>query len=67
MQSRGRVVLIDIFDQPPLRNPWKFLQRLGYDQTAVHGALAGLPLAPQSRRIGPFTLREVSSETASAE
>lgn len=50
----GRVVLIDIFDTPPDRNPWKFLRRLGYDHVAVERRLQRLPMERTSRRVGPF-------------
>lgn len=53
----GRVVLIDIFDTPPDRNPWKFLRRLGYDHAAVERDLVRLPVDWTSRSSGPFTLR----------
>jgi hypothetical protein len=55
----GQVVLLDLFDLPPQRNPWKFLQRLGYDHVAIARALEGLPVDRASRRVGPFTVRTV--------
>lgn len=54
----GRVVMIDIFDTPPDRNPWKFLRRLGYDHAVVERSLKRLPVERTSRRVGPFTIRE---------
>jgi hypothetical protein len=54
-----RVVLLDLFDQPPQRNPWKFLQRLGYDHAGIAQALEGLPVDRTSRWVGPFTVRTV--------
>ncbi len=54
----GRVVLIDIFDTPPDRNPWKFLRRLGYDHAAVERDLERLPVDRTSRSSGPFTVRD---------
>jgi hypothetical protein len=53
----GRVVLIDLFDIPPERNPWKFLRRLGYDHAMVESALESLPVEKSSRRVGPFMVR----------
>ncbi|MEA2601769.1 MAG: hypothetical protein QOF89_2761 [Acidobacteriota bacterium] len=58
-QTGGRVVLLDLFDLPPQRNPWKFLQRLGYDHAGIALALEGLPMDRSSRRVGPFTVRTV--------
>lgn len=59
LQGGGRVVLVDLFDTPPRRNPWKFLERLGYDYPAVHRSLEGLPVEPTSREVGPFRVRKV--------
>ena len=59
LATGGRIVLIDLFDQPPRRNPWKFLQRLGYERTVVAQVLDTLPTAHASRRLGPFTVRSV--------
>lgn len=55
----GRVVLLDLFDTPPERNPWKFLRRLGYDHATVERSLERLPGESGSRRVGPFTVRTV--------
>ncbi len=52
-------MLLDLFDLPPQRNPWKFLQRLGYDHAGIAQALEGLPVDRTSRRVGPFTVRTV--------
>jgi hypothetical protein len=57
LDAGGRVVLIDLYDTPPERNPWKYLRRLGYDHAAVERSLADLPLESASRRVGPFTVR----------
>ena len=65
--SGGRIVLIDLFDQPPQRNPWKFLQRLGYEHAAVASMLETLPTARESRYLGPFTVRSVPAASTSAE
>jgi hypothetical protein len=65
LQSGGRVVLIDLFDTPPRRNPWKFLERLGYDYPAVQRALEGLPVEPASREVGTFRVRTVQSRLSS--
>src|SRR4051794_10279790 len=43
-RAGGRVVLLDLLDLPPQRNPWKFLQRLGYDHAGIARALEGLPV-----------------------
>jgi hypothetical protein len=56
-RSGGRVVLLDLFDLPPHRNPWKFLQRLGYDHAGIERALEDLPVDRISRKVGPFTVR----------
>lgn len=61
--SGGRILLIDLFDQPPRRNPWKFLQRLGYEHADVMQMLDALPTARESRRSGPFTVRNVPEST----
>lgn len=53
-----RVVLIDVFDMPLDRAPWKFLRRLGYDHAQVEAALARLPIDRVSRTVGPFRVRE---------
>jgi hypothetical protein len=58
----GRVVLLDLFDLSPQRNPWKFLQRLGYDHAAIARALEGLPMDRASRRVGPFTVRTIPAD-----
>lgn len=59
VETGGRVVLVDLYDTPPLRNPWKFLHRLGYERSDLHAALAGFPVDRASRRVGPFTVREI--------
>ena len=56
----GRVVLVDLFDLPPRRSPWKFLRRLGYDHAAIVRALEGFSVDRASRRVGPFTVRLVA-------
>jgi hypothetical protein len=56
----GRVVLIDLFDTPPERNPWKFLRRLGYGHATVERTLERLPVEKSSRRVGPFTVRKTA-------
>jgi hypothetical protein len=56
--AAGRpVALLDLFDTPRLRSPWKFLHRLGYEHDDVLGVLGRYPA--QTRRLGPFTLRWV--------
>jgi hypothetical protein len=59
LDAGGRVVLIDLYDTPPERNPWKYLRRLGYDHAAVERALADLPVESASRQVGPFKVRGV--------
>jgi hypothetical protein len=62
--SQGRpVALIDIFDTPADKNPWKFLRRLGYERSGILATVEGFPVEPQSRLLGPFTLRWVRSKT----
>lgn len=56
-RAGARVVLVDLFDLPPWRPPWKFLRRLGYDHAAVARALEGFSVDHASRRVGPFTVR----------
>jgi hypothetical protein len=56
--AAGRpVVLLDLFETPPNRSPWKFLRRLGYEHDDVLEILQRYPAEP--RRLGPFTLRWV--------
>lgn len=55
-----RVVLIDIFDTPRDRNPWKFLRRLGYDRRRIERALdERFSSKGASRQMGPFRIRTV--------
>ncbi|HYG61191.1 MAG TPA: hypothetical protein VEL74_01310, partial [Thermoanaerobaculia bacterium] len=65
VETGGRVVLLDLYDTPPDRNPWKFLRRLGYERSDLHAVLAGLPVDKASRRVGPFRVREAKSNTTS--
>jgi hypothetical protein len=51
------VALLDLFDTPRLRSPWKFLRRLGYEHDDVLETLGRYP--GETRRLGPFTLRWV--------
>jgi hypothetical protein len=58
--ASGRpVALLDLFDTPRLRSPWKFLRRLGYEHDDVLAVLGRYPA--ETRRLGPFTLRWVRS------
>jgi hypothetical protein len=59
IEESGRVVLVDLYDTPPDRNPWKFLRRLGYERSDLHAALAGFPVGRSSRQVGPFTVRDI--------
>jgi len=43
LASGGRVVLIDLYDTPRDRNPWKFLRLLGYERDAVERELSRYP------------------------
>ena len=61
LNTGGTVVLIDLYDTPPDRNPWKYLRRLGYDHAAVERALADLPVESASRQVGPFSVRRAYS------
>jgi hypothetical protein len=64
LDAGGRVVLIDLYDTPPERNPWKYLRRLGYDHATVERSLADLPFESASRRVGPFTVRTAGLPSA---
>jgi hypothetical protein len=56
--ASGRpVALLDLFDTPPQRSPWKFLRRLGYEHDEVLRILDRYPA--ETRRLGPFTLHWV--------
>jgi hypothetical protein len=60
LDGGGRVVLIDLFDTPSERSPWKFLRRLGYDHATVERTLERLPVEKASRRVGPFMVCRVA-------
>jgi hypothetical protein len=54
--SNGRpIALLDLFDTPRDRSPWKFLRRMGYDHDQVLDALRKYPMEPVG--LEPFTLR----------
>jgi hypothetical protein len=54
--ASGRpVALLDLFDTPRERSPWKFLRRLGYEHDEILEILGRYPA--ETRRLGPFTLR----------
>ncbi|HEX3126435.1 MAG TPA: hypothetical protein VH394_03830 [Thermoanaerobaculia bacterium] len=57
LASGRHVVLLDLFDTPRDRSPWKFLRRLGYEHDEVLEVLGQYPA--ETRRLGPFTLRWV--------
>jgi hypothetical protein len=60
-QAAGRpVALVDLYDTPPGQNPWKFLDRLGYERSRVHAAVARFPVEEPLRALGPFTLRWIA-------
>jgi hypothetical protein len=57
--ASGRpVALLDLFDTPRNRSPWKFLRRLGYEHDEVLEVLGRYP--GETRRLGPFTLRALT-------
>jgi hypothetical protein len=58
--SRGRpVALVDLYDTPADKNPWKFLRRLGYERSSILATVERFPVETESRLLGPFTLRWV--------
>lgn len=57
LKSGRPVALLDLFDTPRERSPWKFLHRLGYEHDEVLEVLGRYPA--ETRRLGPFTLRRV--------
>jgi len=60
-RAAGRpVALVDLYDTPPGQNPWKFLDRLGYERPRVQAAVARFPVEESSRALGPFTLRWIA-------
>ncbi len=62
LASGRSVALLDLFDTPRERSPWKFLRRLGYEHDAVLGVLGRYPA--ETRRLGPFTLRYLAPDPA---
>ncbi len=65
-RTAGRpVALVDFYDTPPGQNPWKFLDRLGYERPRVHAAVTRFPVEESSRALGPFTLRWIASPVQS--
>jgi hypothetical protein len=59
LASGRRVDLIDLYDAPPYRFPWKFLRQLGYEPEALRRTLAPFGADPEDRRAGPFRLRSI--------
>lgn len=55
--QRRPVALVDLYDTPADKNPWKFLRRLGYERSSVLATLERFPVETESRLLGPFTLR----------
>lgn len=55
----GHVVFVDLFDVPPERNPWRYLQRLGYAHDEVLRALQGAAGAAATEHHGPFSVRTI--------
>lgn len=51
------VALVDLFDVPPERNPWRYLARLGYSHAEVLRALQGPATVAATTRHGPFSVR----------
>ncbi len=59
--TAGRpVALVDLYDTPPDKNPWKFLRRLGYERSRVQATVGRFPVESTTRELGPFTLRWVT-------
>lgn len=58
-QEHRLVVFLDLFDVPPERNPWRYLQRLGYAHDEVLRALQGVAGAAATERHGPFSVRRI--------
>jgi hypothetical protein len=54
-----RVDLIDLYDSPPYRFPWKFLRQLGYEPESLRRTLDPFGVDSASRRAGPFRLRSL--------
>ena len=59
LAAGGRVELIDLYDVPPSRPPWKALRALGWERSDLHRALGAYPVDASSRRAGPFTVRSI--------
>ncbi|MES1241274.1 MAG: hypothetical protein ABUT39_06605 [Acidobacteriota bacterium] len=57
LASGRSVALLDLFDTPRQRSPWKFLHRLGYEHDEVLRVLGRYPA--ETGRLGPFTLRRI--------
>ncbi|MEX2284963.1 MAG: hypothetical protein WEE89_20920 [Gemmatimonadota bacterium] len=58
--SKGqRVDVIEVFDVPRNRNPWKFLRDLGYTQDNVSAIIHRFPVATTSSKVGPFSVRSI--------
>lgn len=51
------VAVVDVVDVSPSRSPWKFLKRMGYEQTEVVEIANRFALERTPEQIGPFTIR----------
>lgn len=57
--------LVDLFDMPADKNPWKlFLHRLGYERSSVLATVERFPVETESRLLGLFTLRWIRPRRA---
>jgi hypothetical protein len=64
--SQGRpVALVDLYDTPADKNPWKFLRRLGYERPSILATIERFPVETRSRLLGPFTLRWIRPQESS--
>jgi hypothetical protein len=53
------VDLVDVYDVPPFRFPWKFLRQLGYPPEAVRRTLDRFGVDREPRRAGPFGVHSI--------
>jgi len=62
-QRGAPVALVDLFDVPPERNPWRYLARLGYSHAEVLRSLQGRATAAATTRHGSFFVRTLDGST----
>lgn len=55
----GRVDIVEVYDVPPQQHPWKSYRQVGYYRDAVLDALNQFPVDPETRWLGPFTVRSI--------